>query len=438
MAQHALAVWMNGLLVGHWRWGRQGADHVFEYTPEWLAEPACRPLSLSLPITAERVVRGERVLNYFDNLLPDSQRIRERIRKRFRLTTTSTAALLTEIGRDCVGAVQLLPTGMSPPAVHAIQARPLTELQIESLLGSVTSDAVLGQDGEARDEFRISIAGAQEKSALLCMDGQWYEPTGSTPTTHILKLPLGLVGNRQADLSTSVENEWLCARLMKAWGFPVAETGMATFGAKKVLVVERFDRRWSEDRRWIMRLPQEDFCQAAGLASHEKYESDGGPGMRACLSVLSGSEHAMQDQIRFLCVQFAFWLLAATDGHAKNYSIFHLPGGRYRMTPLYDILSAWPIIGAAANQVPWQKARLAMAIRGANTHYLLREMIPRRWQALADSCHLPQAYLAMQDMVASAEAVLATVEAELPADFPLSVWLPVRDGVRAQCQRFLR
>jgi serine/threonine-protein kinase HipA len=117
---------------------------------------------------------------------------------------------------------------------------------------------------------------------------------------------------------------------------------MATFGDQTVLVVERFDRAWMDDGAWIARLPQEDFCQALGFSPKQKYEHDGGPGMAKCLQLLTGSADAQRDKLAFQLTQLAFWLMAATDGHAKNYSIFLQPGDTYVMTPLYDILSMWP------------------------------------------------------------------------------------------------
>src|SRR6185295_4475234 len=148
-------------------------------------------------------------------------------------------------------------------------------------------------------------------------------------------------GNPQGiDLSTSVENEWLCAQIARAFGIPVAECRMETFGDQSALVVERFDRRLSVDGKWFMRLPQEDFCQATATSSALKYESDGGPGIGKIMEMLLGSERAAEDRRDFMRTQLVFWLLAGIDGHAKNFSIFLLPGGAYRLTPRYDIMSA--------------------------------------------------------------------------------------------------
>ncbi|MDM0112524.1 type II toxin-antitoxin system HipA family toxin [Variovorax sp. J22R133] len=435
MAHPELDVWMNGEYVGAWFWTRTGAA-TLRYDDGWLRSPNMRALSLSLPIPAgAKELRGAAVENYFDNLLPDSDRIRERLRRRFRAPTTQAADLLAAIGRDCVGAVQLLPAGQAPAAFDRVDSEPLTTAQVEQTLRNVTADPVLGQ-GDDQDDFRISIAGAQEKTALLRIGDQWHRPHGATPTTHILKLPLGLVGNMRANMTDSVENEWLCARLMAALGFDVAHTEMGRFGDQRALIVERFDRRWMDNGRWIARLPQEDFCQATGTAAQLKYESDGGPGMRDCLSLLAASDEARADRLRFVLTQLAFWLLAATDGHAKNYSIFLRRGGGYAMTPLYDMLSAWPIIGKGPSQVPWQKAKLAMALRSKNAHFTLAGIQTRHWQVLAAQSGVDGAFQQMTALVRHAPAALAQIESSLPSNFPERVWRTVDTGVRAQCQRF--
>ena len=184
------------------------------------------------------------------------------------------------------------------------------------------------------------VAGAQEKTALLRHEGQWLLPHGSTPTTHIFKLPLGLVGHMQADMRTSVENEWMCSKIMEAYEIPIARCEIESFEDQKALVVERFDRTPSSDGSWIIRLPQEDMCQATGTSPLHKYQSDGGPGITQIMELLLGSDDAEQDRNNFFKTQIIFWVLAATDGHGKNFSIAHLPGGSYRATPIYDVLSA--------------------------------------------------------------------------------------------------
>lgn len=231
----ALHVWMNGQHVGVWTASRGGVP-LFRYDPAWTQAPLARALSLSLPMTAGAGEhRGDVVAHYFENLLPDSADVRKRLGARFKTRSASAFDLLAAIGRDCVGAVQLLPEGMEPQGWNRVEASPLNEEQVERFLKNATTAAPLGQrveDGEDED-FRISIAGAQEKTALLHFGGAWHRPLGATPTTHILKLPLGRVGNMQADMSNSVENEWLCAQIVRELGLPVARVAMARFGGQR-------------------------------------------------------------------------------------------------------------------------------------------------------------------------------------------------------------
>ena len=201
----ALSVWANGVRMGVWQIPNRGPME-FEYDAAWAVSDIGRPLSLSLPIPLDNApLKGERVLNYFDNLLPDSEAIRQRIGRRFRTETLDTFDLLQAIGRDCVGAVQLLGIDEEPAGVQQIDGTPLSEREIETLLTQTGGNFGFGaQDDE--DDFRISLAGAQEKTALLWHDGQWMKPHGATPTTHILKLPLGS-GRKPARGSDYVSGE---------------------------------------------------------------------------------------------------------------------------------------------------------------------------------------------------------------------------------------
>ena len=362
----ALNVWMNGDLVGEWTTSRSG-NPVFRYTKSWADSARARALSLSLPLTEDREVRGPAVDYYFDNLLPDSTDIRKRIRDRFRLRSTGAFDLLEAIGRDCAGAVQLLPQNLEPEGWDRIDAQPLSIADVERILRAVSAPPPLGRRADdGADDFRISIAGAQEKTALLSIGGTWQRPQNATPTTHILKLPLGIIGNFRGDFSNSVENEWLCAQFMREIELPAADTQMGTFGEQRALIVKRFDRRWvgvdeavAHARAfapgpgvWIARLPQEDFCQATGRSPTQRYENDGGPSINEILEILARSEHPEVDRTNFALAQLAFWLLAATDGHGKNFSIHLRSGGSFTLTPLYDVLSAWPVIGRGANHLP--------------------------------------------------------------------------------------
>ena len=208
------------------------------------------------------------------------------------------------------------------------------------------------------------------------------------------------------------------------------------FGAQEVLVVERFDRQWatrgSDGAPWIARLPQEDFCQVPFLPSSRKYEADRGPGMRECLRVLLASAAPQADITHFLCAQSAFWLLAATDGHGKDFSLFLLRGGAYRMTPLYDVISLWPVVGRGPNHAAWPAAKLAMAVRSRNVHCALQTIQPRHWRGLAEKAGVAGVWESMRAMVERVEPAIATREGQLPQGFPKQTAGKVFEGMRSQ------
>lgn len=437
-----LGLWMNGACVGSWSLGPSASD-TLQYDPEWTRSEQGRPLSLSLPFMPGNLPhRGPHVRAWFENLLPDSKDIRARMARRYRTGSTDAFDLLAEAGRDCAGALQILPTGATSAGVAPLEADPLTEAQVAALLRATTTPQVLGLAGEDAD-LRISIAGAQEKTALLQVDGQWYLPHGATPTTHILKLPLGLIGGMKLDMRHSVENEWLCARILAAYGLPVAACEPLVFEDMKVLAVERFDRAWwaapQGDRR-LLRLPQEDLCQAKGLPPTAKYEADGGPGINAIFQVLEGSMTREQDRRVFFQAQVLFWMLCATDGHAKNFSLFIRPGGRYQLTPLYDVLSAYPVLGEGPSMISPHKARLAMAVRTRSAHWKMKDILRRHWLELgmrhgvvtADG---RPATAVIDDLVARTPEALAMVRAQLPQGFPADLADSILDGVQGAADR---
>lgn len=428
---------MNGLFVGKWERGRAGNDRLI-YDDGWIKAAEGRPLSLSLPFASGKdgsqgvALSSPAVAAYFENLIPDNDRILRRLRDRYRAASISAFDLLAVIGRDCAGALQLTVAGESPADPHRIDACPLSEAGVAQLLRDTTSNGPLpASESEA---FRLSIAGAQEKTALLRHRDRWCIPEGATPSTHIFKLPLGLVGNMQADMRHSVEIEWLCMEIVRAFGLPAANVEIGLFEDQKALIVERFDRSLSKDRRWWQRIPQEDFCQALGVPPSLKYESDGGPGMRQIMEVLRGSQ-AAEDRAVFFRAQLLFWLMAATDGHAKNFSLRLQPGGAYRMTPLYDILSAYPIMGRRANKLDPHRARMAMAVTSRNRHYDLHGIHRWHWIAMAEKLGLPEAPELIEQMIEQVPIVLADVAKHLPDAVPEAIFEAVSDGIRRASKR---
>lgn len=424
-----LFVYMNGEKVGVLTQASSGRLE-FRYETSWLQSDLGRPLSMSMPLV-EQPYSGDIVENYLDNLLPDSQPVRNRLRTRFGAKSTNGFDLLWHIGRDCVGALQLFPEDTSID-VKQIDAQPISDTEIASLLQSYRTKP-LGMQKDV--DFRISLAGAQEKTALLFFNNSWHLPLKATPTSHIIKLPIGRIEHSNLDLSDSVENEWLCHAILKEYGIPVAHTEIAMFDGTKALSVERFDRRWASDNSWLIRLPQEDMCQALSVPAAFKYESDGGPGIEQIMRFLLGSERSLDDRKLFMTQAFLFWILGAIDGHAKNFSVFLLPGGSFHLTPAYDVISAYPLI--AKKQLYRRGIKMAMSLKGANRHYEWERMQIRHWLSTAKTCKFPEEAMTstIQNVLANMEQVIARVESVLPKNFPSDLAESVFEGMREARRR---
>jgi serine/threonine-protein kinase HipA len=361
---------MNNVLVGTLKLTKGRMS--FQYDSQWLTAIGTRALSLSLPLQSSEI-KSDAVHAYFDNLLPDNDVIRKHMVDRLGAQSTSPFDLLATVGGDCIGAISLT---HQPPAgsLPDMSLKPVSEVDIAQTIRDTRVDNVLGMHSD--DDFRISLAGAQEKTALTLWKGQWHKPQGKTATTHIFKPPIFHHQQMNIDLSSSVDNEWFCLTFLANLGLPVAKVDIQTFEDQRVLVVERFDRRITDSQ--IVRLPQEDMCQALAMVSGSKYEENGGPGAFAIMDLLKRSSSAIQDRYHFMMSQIVFWLLGAIDGHAKNFSIF-LQADGYRLTPLYDVMSAYPYFGQG--NVQKQKIKMAMKVHSKNTHYHWYNIQKRHWFA---------------------------------------------------------
>jgi serine/threonine-protein kinase HipA len=409
-----------GLLQG------DGARASFSYAPEWLESPGAYPLSQSMPITPSAYT-GRRVLNFLWGLLPDNARILDAWGRRFQVSARNPIALLAHVGEDCAGAVQfvteprladLLELAAAPPQIQWLDDR-----EFEDRIRDVVGD---GAAARSATEGQFSLAGAQAKIALYfdARRSRWGIPGGRTPTTHILKP----VAN---DFDGFAENEHFCLSLARRLGLAAAHSEWDSIGGVPTLIVERYDRIQRGGHR--LRVHQEDCCQALGVDPDAKYESDGGPGYPDILSLLNATDDPQADRERLMAGACLSYLLAATDVHAKNFSLLHARGAprpSLRLAPFYDIASAWPY----ARRMPIQKTRLAMRIGG---HYRLREILPRHFRKLA----LAGSY--------SADALLATLSdfsSRLPDEasallkeiaekgMARAVLARVVDGIAAQCR----
>lgn len=399
---------------------------TFRYSEDWLQRKTSFPISRSLPLQ-EDSFKGEEVFAYFDNLLPDSSTIRQRIAARMHANSDQVYDLLAVVGRDCVGALQFAKADEFKPATKP-KGTEVSDKEIAARLRNLSINPLAAS---ADEDFRLSIAGAQEKTAFLKLNGKWHIPHNATPSTHIFKPQIGAI-RPGFSFSDSVENEWLCGELARAFGLPVAKSEIAEFEEIKVLVVERFDR--SRHKSQLIRIPQEDICQALSVPSFEKYQSDGGPGIHQVMELLNESQKPSEDRALFMKTQVVFLLLAAIDGHAKNFSIRWGPAGFF-LTPLYDILSAQPIVDRG--ELEYQKIKMAMSI-GDNSHWKVKEISRRHFLQSAKRCRFDLAMMnqIIDETIESVPKAIDAVANYLPPGFPEDVADSIFKGMRARVRPF--
>ncbi|MFU8833046.1 MAG: HipA domain-containing protein, partial [Wenzhouxiangella sp.] len=238
------------------------------------------------------------------------------------------------------------------------------------------------------------------------------------------------------DMRKSVENEHFCLTLCGELGLEVPRTDVLDFEDVRVLCIQRFDRIRTKDGR-LLRIPQEDFCQALSVPPTRKYNRDGGPGILDCLDLLNGSDNPQGDRQAFLKAQIVFWLLGAPDGHAKNFSLFLTPGGRYRMTPLYDVMSVQP--NYAASQIRRRDFRMAMAV-GDNRHYRMDEILPRHFRQSAKAAGLPEKDLdaVFAEFGSQFDAAFERAFEVMPKDFPDDLADAINQAARQKLQGFAK
>jgi len=377
--QNKTAVWYERSRVGTLTRASDGAIG-FAYDPAWLASDTAFPVASAMPLSKVKW-QGDPVVAAFDNLLPDAEgELREKIAARVGAQGKDVFSLLSVLGRDCAGALQFLPIDAVPAGQDMQYRIILEEEMVVDLKNLAVAPLALGED----DDFRISIAGAQEKTAYLRIDSQWAKPRGITPTSHIFKTPMGILpGPDQIDLSDSVENELFCMTLAHEIGLPAAHVEKITLSGQVILSVERFDRVWQGET--LKRLPQEDICQSLGYPSAMKYQKLGGPGVAQIMELLRESDTPIEDRETFFRAQIFFFLIGASDGHAKNFSLRLGRRGRFRLAPLYDILSIAPVV--RAGRLQRKRYRLAMSIDG---HYGIDEIVPRHFEAEGRAAGLPR------------------------------------------------
>jgi serine/threonine-protein kinase HipA len=338
---------------------------TFLYDDVWRKAADAYPLSLSMPLGAKE--HGRAVIEAFLwGLLPDNEQVLSRWAAKFHVSARNVFALISHVGEDCAGAVQFV----TPDRLNAVRSGQedkvewLTESDIAKRLETLRADHAAWR--LPRDTGQFSLAGAQPKTALLLQNDRWGIPSGRLPTTHILKPPTG-------QFDGHAENEHICLMLARSLGLPTAQSKVMRFKNEIAIVIERYDRQHRGND--VIRVHQEDICQALGIMPTKKYQNEGGPSAFNIAELLrTYSTDRQEDLDTFIAAMGFNWLIAGTDAHAKNFSLL-LGGRRIRLAPLYDISSILPYEG-----FDLQKIKLAMEIGG---EYKLSQIGLRQWQKFA-------------------------------------------------------
>lgn len=360
-----LIVLLYGRKIGRVEMNRNGRL-FFTYDRNWRAREDAVPLSVSMPLAVAE--HQHKIIEaYMWGLLPDNEATLNRWGSRFQVSARNPFALMTYVGEDCAGAAQFVRSERVDACVEGASGSVewLDDADVEQRLRMLRADHSAWRLG--RDTGQFSLAGAQPKTALLLEDGKWGVPSGRTPTTHILKPPTG-------EFDGYAENEHFCLGLARRMGIPTASSSVMHFGNEIAIVIERYDRQ--RTRSGLVRVHQEDFCQAMGVPPMRKYENEGGPGAKDMVELLRTHSGERQEDVMTFLDALAFnWLVGGTDAHAKNYSLLLDVGGRVRLAPLYDLASALPY-----SDLEYQTLKLAMRV---GKKYRLRDIRGTDWVRLA-------------------------------------------------------
>ncbi|WP_102144321.1 type II toxin-antitoxin system HipA family toxin [Mycobacterium hubeiense] len=408
----ALAVVLNGEVAGvvtH-DFGRP----QFAYTDDY-ATGSRTPLSLSLPVRAGHVYGHRITAPWLAGLLPDDARVRERWAREFDVSPQNSSALLEHLGRDCAGAVQLAPAAaIKELLTQTGHLEPVTDADIGARLRQLHTES----DHWTRDQDRWSLAGAQSKFTLAATNDGWAYTHGNAPSTHIVKPGI-------TRFPAQALNEHLCQKAFGLIGIHAAKTAYHEFDGTPAIVVQRYDRIINPDGT-VVRIHQEDMCQALGVWPHKKYASDGGPSAVAIAQML-GRRATQTDVDRFTDAVVAQYLCGAPDAHAKNYSVI-LAGDHVALAPVYDVASVLPYNPDPRSGL----ARVAMPIAG---HSMFRDVNLRHIEKFAVNAGTDPDRLVerTRQMAADLPAAISTAAADIPDATLGTVAEQLRDGIAEHC-----
>lgn len=343
---NSLDVFLNDKLIGKLYKDNNGGI-TFQY-----CKNANRILSLSLPIQNEPFENKD-CRGFFNGLLPESEHTRIAIGKQYGINPKNDFSILKAIGYDCAGAVSFFDSddyGLSEKYLkdsYELDYKILSDDELERYINELPKKPLY----TSYKDLRLSLAGAQDKTSVIAVDGKIAIPKNNTPTTHILK-PIIL------GLDETVENEYICIKSAQKLGIKVPNVEIGHVNNLKYFLIERYDREIIDNK--IKRIHQEDFCQASNIISAYKYQAEGGVDFSRCFEILRKTTFPAKAINQFLELMVFNYLIGNNDAHGKNFSILHYDNENIILAPAYDIL--------CSQVYPEMTKKMAMKIGGYYEH----------------------------------------------------------------------
>lgn len=359
MLDNSLNVFLNDKHIGILEKDGNGGV-IFQYSNN-----ADRILSLSLPIQ-KAPFENKQCRGFFNGLLPESEHTRIAIGKKYGINPKNDFSILQAIGYDCAGAVSFFDNSdMQTPSkylqeTYEIDYTPLSEDALEKFIKELPQKPL----ATGVEDMRLSLAGAQDKTSVIVVDGQIGIPKDNVPTSHILKPAIN-------GFNETIENEFICIKTAEKLGIKVPDVKIGYANKTKYFLIQRYDREIIVNK--IKRIHQEDFCQASNIPSAYKYQAEGGVDFKRCFEILRVTSQPAVAINQFIQLMIFNYLIGNNDAHGKNFSILHYENGEIKFAPAYDIL--------CSQVYPELSNKMAMKIGG---HYKHDEILLMRFEKLAN------------------------------------------------------
>ena len=359
MLSNSLNVFLNDKHIGTLEKDDNGGV-IFQYSNN-----ADRILSLSLPIQ-KAPFENKQCRGFFNGLLPESEHTRIAIGKKYGINPKNDFSILQAIGYDCAGAVSFFDSydEQTPSKylqeTYEIDYTPLSENELEKFIVELPQKPL----ATGVEDMRLSLAGAQDKTSVIVVDGQIGIPKDNVPTSHILKPAIN-------GFNETIENEFICIKTAEKLGIKVPDVKIGYANKTKYFLIQRYDREIIVNK--IKRIHQEDFCQASNIPSAYKYQAEGGVDFKRCFEILRVTSQPAVAINQFIQLMIFNYLIGNNDAHGKNFSILHYDNGEIKFAPAYDIL--------CSQVYPELSNKMAMKIGG---HYKHDEILLMRFEKLAN------------------------------------------------------